>query len=137
MTRLAIIVLVALLTMGLAKAFGDWRTKQKGGRSLTAPIKTEIEGLGEEVLGKIVDVLPGAPNLEEVAPKGELSQEGEVKGEENQAASETEPFEEPVQNVQKQTEVLIETIKELPQDQIEAIKKQIYKEFCEGLLKEE
>lgn len=83
--------------------------------------------MGEKVLGTVVEKLPKAPNLEEVELEGESVPE-------NQETQEAEPIEEPVQNIQSQTQVLIETIKELPQDQIEAIKKQIYKELCEGLL---
>ena len=46
-----------------------------------------------------------------------------------------EPIMEPAQNIQEQTQALIESIKRLPEDQIEAIRKQVYKEVCDGLLK--
>lgn len=128
LTRILIIIIVALLIISLAKVLTDWQSKQKvAGESLkvpTAPVKEKIEDLGEDILGKAVEVLPGAPRMEKV-------------DQDNQVNQETEPIEEPVKNVEKQTEILIETIKELPQEQVEAIKKQIYKEFCEGLLGEE
>ena len=126
--RFLIIVLVAGLVLGLAKTLVK-RQQDPEVKSFQAPIKKKIEDWGEKVLGVVVEKLPKAPNLEEVELEGESAPE-------NQEAQETEPIEEPVKNIQTQTQVLIETIKELPQDQIEAIKKQIYKEFCEKLLSE-
>lgn len=116
-----------MLIAGVAKALAG-----RQGSSLALPhfpIGENLENFGEKVLGKAVKMLPGAPNLGEATQE----EEGQVAGE----ADEVEPIKEPAENVQKQTEILIEAIKELPQDQIEAIKKQIYKEMCEGLLKEE
>lgn len=144
--RLVIIALVALLTVGLAKAFSDWQKKQSArGESLTAPIKKKVENLGDKILGEIIGVLPGAPDLEKTMSVGQTNQArpdsarqaGEVQGEQDQTNSEAEPINQPAQTIQKQTEALIETIKELPQDQIEAIKKQIYKDFCERLVQGE
>lgn len=117
-----------MLIAGVAKTLAG-----RQGSSLALPhfpIGESLENLGEKVLGKAVQILPGAPDLGETVQEKE---EGQVAGE----ADEVEPIKEPAENVQKQTEILIETIKELPQDQLEAIKKQIYKEICEGLLKEE
>lgn len=75
------------------------------------PINEErIEPLKEEILGVVGRVLPGGKR-----------EESDLK---------------PVQNVQEQTQNLIESIKSLPEDQIEVIKKQIYKEFCEELIGE-
>ncbi|HUS60200.1 MAG TPA: hypothetical protein VMX76_02345 [Nevskiaceae bacterium] len=126
--RFLIIVLVAGLVLGLARTLVK-RQQDPEAKSFQVPIKKKVEDWGEKVLGTVVEKLPKAPNLEEVEPEGESAPE-------NQETQETEPIEEPVQNIQTQTQVLIETIKELPQDQIEAIKKQIYKEFCEKLLSE-
>jgi len=84
------------------------------------PIKEKVEDLGERVLGEAVKILPGAPDLGA-----------------DQDNQETEPIEEPVKNIEEQTQVLIEAIKKLPEDQIEAIKKQLYQEICEGVLSEE
>lgn len=121
--RIFLLGLAALLIIVLAKGLADWQTQQKvAGESISLPrlpIKEKIEDFGEKVLGKAIKVLPGAPDLEV-----------------NQEDQETEPIEEPVSNVQQQTEALIEAIKKLPQDQLEATKKQLYKEFCEGALKE-
>lgn len=120
--RILIIGFVALLTVIFTKSLADWRNQSKVvGESIDIqPVSEKLEKVGEDVLGKAVSLLPGAPQLEE---KGQTKQE-------------TEPIEQPVKNVQQQTELLIEAIKKLPEDQIEAIKKQIYKEVCEGVLKE-
>lgn len=117
-----------MLIAGVAKALAG---RQESSLALPYfPIGESLENFGEKVLGKAVKILPGAPDLGETVQEKE---EGQVAGESDEA----EPIKEPAENVQKQTEILIETIKELPQDQLEAIKKQIYKEMCEGLLKEE
>lgn len=43
-----------------------------------------------------------------------------------------DPIAEPVVNVKEQTNSLLESVKKLPQDQLEAIKKQLCKELCGG-----
>lgn len=132
LTRIFIIVIAALIVISLAKAVADWQSRARvEGESISfppAPVKEKLENLGENILGKAVNVLPGALDL----GVNQVDQDNQV----NQENQETEPIEEPVKNVEKQTEILIQTIKELPQDQIEAIKKQIYKEICEPLLEE-
>lgn len=129
--RILIIIMAALVIVAVAKALADWRNQQKiAGESVSLPqvsVKEKLEDLGEDILGKVIEVLPGEPKIETV---DQVDQDSQV----NQEDQETEPIEEPVKNVEKQTEILIQTIKELPQDQIEAIKKQIYKEICEPLL---
>jgi len=121
LTRIFLLGLAALLIIAFAKGLADWQAQSKvAGESVSLPqasIKEKIEDLGEKVLGKAIRVLPGAPDLG--------------------VDQETEPIEEPVKNVQQQTQTLIEAIKKLPEDQLEAIKKQIQKEFCEGALNEE
>lgn len=124
LTRIFFLGLAALLIIALAKGLADWQNQQKvagesvGLRQLS--IKEKIEDLGEKVLGKAIMVLPGAPKWEETS----------------QVSQETEPIEEPVENIHRQTEALIEAIKKLPQNQLEATKEQIRKEFCEGVLQE-
>lgn len=124
LTRVFLLGLAALVIIALASAVANWQTQQKVAGESTGlpqlPIKEKIENLGEEVLGRAIKALPGAP---------EITTEEEV-------VQETEPIEEPVKNVQEQTQTLIEAIKKLPEDQVEAIKKQLYKEFCEGILQE-
>lgn len=123
LTRIFLLGLAALLIIALAKGLADWQGQQRvAGESVSLPqvsVKEKLEDLGEDILGKTVEFLPGAPDLGV-----------------DQADQETEPIEEPVKNVQQQTQTLIEAIKKLPEDQVEAIKKQLYKEICEPLLEE-
>lgn len=118
----------ALLILGLAKLYADQRQKKPGAVSLPKiPVREKLEDLGEKILGTTLEKLPKAPALEEIESKNQADQKDQ-KDQENQ---ETEPIREPMENIQNQTRVLIESIKKLPEDQIEAIKEQIYKEFCE------
>lgn len=129
LVRILIVGACALLVLGIARSFANQNQKQP--QPMTLPnlsIKEKIQNLGEGVLGTAIKVLPGELKL------NETSREEDKK--DNQAEKESEPIKQPVENVQKQTEALIETIKQLPKDQIEAIKKQIYKEFCEKLIEE-
>jgi hypothetical protein len=85
------------------------------------PISEEqIKPLREEVLGTVGRVFSGERGDKEKEKEKETNQE--------------KPSLAPVQNVQEQTQDLIESIKSLPEDQIKVIKKQIYQEFCEGLI---
>lgn len=118
LTRIFLLGLAALLIIAFAKGLADWQAQSKvAGESTSLPqlsIKEKVEELGGDILGKAVKFLPGAPDLG--------------------VSQETEPIEEPVENIHQQTETLIEAIKKLPQDQLKATKKQIQKEFCEGAL---
>ena len=115
-------MIVALVAVGLVKVLvgmmGETRISSGTANLAEMPVKERLEEMGGEILGKAVEILPGVP--------------GETKEE----TPKTEPIEEPVQNVQNQTQILIEAIKKLPEDQLEAIKKQLYQEVCEGVLKE-
>ncbi|MCJ7792799.1 MAG: hypothetical protein MUP45_02380 [Candidatus Marinimicrobia bacterium] len=122
--RVFLVVIVALVAVGLVKVLvgmmGETKISSGTANLAEMPVKEKLEEVGGEILGKAVSLLPGVPG------------ETETK-EETQA---TEPIEEPAQNVQNQTQILIEAIKKLPEDQLEAIKKQLYQEICEGVLKE-
>lgn len=115
LVRFLVITLAAGLVVGGVGLLAKRTENNFQPDSLLNPIKVKVEEAAEKVLGEAVKKLPKAPELEEV------SQE------------ESEPIKEPVENIQSQTEVLIETIKDLPQDQLEAIKKQIFKELCESI----
>lgn len=107
-----IIAVIAGATVGGVKLIAD-RQHQAGAQfNLLEPVKKIIEGAGEKVLGEAVKRLPQAPDLDEAVEK------------------EIEPIQEPMDNIQKQTDQLIEDIKSLPQDQLEAVKKQLFKELC-------
>ena len=129
--RIFIIGAAALLIISVAKTVADWRGQTRESREPrelpSVSLKDKLEDLGGEILGKTVKVLPGGQNISQISQEVETEQTGE----------ETEPIEEPVKDVQRQTEILIELIKKLPEDQMEAIKEQIYKEVCEGVLSKE
>ncbi len=124
--RIFIIILIALGVVVLVKSLVDWQG-QSAGEATGLPqlsIKEKVENLGEQVLGKAVMFLPGAPDLA-------------IEEHQEETAQEPEPIEKPVKDIEDLTEALIKALKALPQDQLEATKKQIRKEFCEGILSEE
>lgn len=47
-----------------------------------------------------------------------------------------EPIVQPVNNIQKQADQLVESVKNLPEEQLKAVKRQLYQDFCVDLLKE-
>lgn len=118
--RFLLVGLGAVVVLGAVKTFADWRAKQPlVGEKLNLPELSIEEIRSEDVLGTARQAILGR--------KKQVDQV-------NQEDQETDSIAEPTEKVQKQTKDLIETIKQLPQDQVEAIKKQIYKEFCEQLL---
>lgn len=123
LTRLLAIGLAAFLILSLARVVANWQAQPKvTNESAKLPQTSVKEKLGEwggNILGKAVNLLPGTPEWDEAS-------------QENQ-----EPIEQPVQGIQQQMDSLIENIKKLPQDQLEATKNQVYKEFCEGASNEE
>ena len=127
LSRIALVILALVLTLGLVKAYADQRQKTSGAiNPLGSQVKEKIEDFGEDVLGSVVEHLPAAPNLKKVS-----------QGEKEAASgAESEPITEPVENIQNQTQQLIEIIKKLPEDQLEAIKEQLYREVCESWLQE-
>jgi hypothetical protein len=120
--RVIFVIFGALLAIVLVKvlvgAMGETKISSGPSDLASMPVKEKLKEVGGEILGTAVSILPGVP--------------GENR-EENQTP---EPIEEPAQNVQNQTQILIDLIKKLPEDQVEAIKKQLYQEVCEGVLKE-
>lgn len=127
LTRFLFLCLVVFLLVVLVKFLANEGTGQSAGGKIRQPIlKETIEDFGETVLGVAVRYLPNAPDLEEI-DKSQLKK----------IDPEAEPIKEPTENIRQQTESLLESIKALPQDQIEAIKRQIYKDFCQNLIREE
>lgn len=110
--RLIILGMAMVLTVFGAVAFAKWRDK-KG----VSPLQEEIKDFSEEILGVAV---------RKIKPEKQA----------NQTSGEEEPITQPVENIQSQTNQLMESIKRLPEDQIKAIKKQIYKDFCQQLIEE-
>jgi len=123
--RILIIVFVAFLVLAGAKVFADWQRKKKAqGEDLslpTAEIGEKISDFGEQILGKAVEVLPGNSALKQ-----------KIIIEKESSNTETEK----VERVEIKTQEIIEIIKELPAEQLENIKKQIFKDFCQKVLEE-
>jgi len=126
--RLAILLLVAVLFFFVGKVFANWLTKNKvAGTSISLPIQQigeKIAVLGEQVLGKAVEILPISGELKEkiVATPTPVSAEVET--------------EEKIVKVETKTQEIIEIIKELPAQELENIKKQVFKDFCQKILEE-
>jgi len=123
--RLLMVLLIIGFLAGGVKVFADWQGKKKAqGEALslpTAKIGEKISDLGEQILGKTVQVLPGNSVLKE-----------KIITEKESTNTETEK----VEKVEIKTQEIIEIIKELPAEQLENIKKQIFKDFCQKMLEE-
>lgn len=127
--RIAIITAVGLLTAWGVTAFAKWYQEKKvAGVAIEIPTETlskEVEELGEKVLGKAVDVLPGGEKIKEK----EKIVEREVTKTEMQSTETTKILE-------TQTKEIIEILKQLPEEQLKQIKKQIFKDFCQEVMGE-
>ncbi|MBM3205307.1 hypothetical protein FJZ41_00445 [Candidatus Shapirobacteria bacterium] len=132
--RILIVLFIVIFLLLGAKVFTDWQNKKKvAGESTGLPelnLGQKIGDLGDQVLGKAVEILPGGEALKE---KVMNKQQSAV---ESQPLSETTDEGEKVEKVEIKTQEIIEIIKELPADQLENIKKQIFKDFCQNILKE-
>lgn len=133
--RIFIVLLIAILVVFGVKVFADWQAKKRvAGESISLPteeVGEKIKDIGEEVLGTAVRVLPGGTTLKEklniLEKDGRETDQDEVKKE-----TKTET----VRQIEIHTQEIIEVIKELPAEQVEKIKKQIFKDFCQEILKE-
>ncbi len=113
--RILIIIGVAGLMVFGGQAFARWSQKQTG-EPIQLPgeaVTSKFEEFGEDVLGKAVEILPGSSQLKE-----------KVVEKETQTTSTVESTK------------IIEIIKQLPQDQMDQLKKQVFKDFCQEVLKE-
>lgn len=126
-TRLKRILIVFGIVIFLAfgtKIFADWQAKRKAeGKSISLPteeIGEKISDFGQDILGKTVESIPGNEGLKERLIKVETKVP--VEGEKE------------VERIEIQSQEIIEIIKELPQEQAEKIKKQIFREFCQNVL---
>ena len=123
---LVILAILVFLAFG-AKVFADWQAKREAeGEPFSSPteqIGEKVSEFGQDVLGRTVDIIPGSEGLKERFIKVETIKE--VEGETK------------VEKIEIQTQEIIKIIKELPQEQAENIKKQIFREFCESILEVE
>ena len=129
--RLLIVLLIAGFLLIGGKVFADWQTKKKASgqdSSFSAgKIGEKISDLGENVLGKAVEVLPVSKELKEKVVSVESLPSDSHSSDQNVTQTE---------KVEIKTQEIIEIIKELPAEQLENIKKQIFKDFCQSILEE-
>ena len=132
--RIAIILVVAVLVFFAGKVFADWRAKKNAsGEPISLPtqqIGERISDFGEKVLGKAVEIVPGGSGLKE-----KLKTENIPTPTAGQSNTETETVVK-TEQVETKTQEIIEILKELPAEQLENIKKQIFKDFCQKILEE-
>ncbi|MGB9911273.1 MAG: hypothetical protein ACPLKP_01565 [Microgenomates group bacterium] len=123
--RIIILVLAGGIIFSLfPKVFSEWqRAKKEKPVSLpTEEIKGKIEDWGEKVLGEAIKIIPENNNLKEKIPQLKKSEENSSSKENNE--------------IKIETEKIIEILRQLPQEQLEEIKKAVLKEFCQEVLKE-
>lgn len=70
-------------------------------------------------------------NLFQLSPKKFSTESLLESARQTVLGSKNEPIVQPAGNIQQQSQSLIESIKKLPEDQVEAVKKQLFKEFCQ------
>ena len=132
---LILLVLIAFLLVG-GKVFADWNNKRKAsGQSISLPLKdisTQINNLGEEVLGKAISVIPGSSDLKEKI----LKQPTPTVKENSSSSGQEESQVTVIKETESKTETIIQILKELPAEQLDKVKKQIFKDFCQQILEE-
>ena len=127
--RIVVVIIVGGLTFWGASGFVRWReTKKVAGESIEIPTETvteKIEELGEKVLGKAVEILPGGEKIKEGKKVVEnQTQTTKIEIQPNQATK----------ILENQTKEIIEVLKQLPEEQLKQIKKQIFKDFCQEIM---
>jgi hypothetical protein len=130
--RIIVLLLVAVFFFFAGKVFANWFNKKKAvSASLglsTQQIENKISDLGEQVLGKAIGVIPGGNNLKEklmptLTPTPLSSQ------------TVTETTTQTIE-VETKTQEIIQIIKELPAAELDNIKKQVFKDFCQKVMGE-
>jgi len=120
MKRLIRFILVGIVVYAAFVGIQILAQKSKGAtvpQLQDIPLVTTLEQAGAQVLGTTTNNLPKLNTDVKIPLQGE-------------------PVAQPVESINNQTNQLLESIKQLPEDQLKALKKQLYKEFCDKLLKE-
>ena len=135
--RILILLVIVAFLLGGGKIFADWNNKRKAsGQSIALPlenISAQINNFGEEVLGNAVSVIPGSNDLKEkILDKPGPTIVKESSSSSMQEGSQSTVVKETVSN----TEVIIQMLKDLPAEQLDKIKKQVFKDFCQQILAE-
>ena len=130
--RFLLVGLAAILILGVTEGLVGRREKRKAaGKTISLPteqIGEKIENVGENVLGRVIKILPRSEKLEEKIKEEEEQEKGE---------GQKETKRETIKIIETQTKEIIEIIKKMPADQVKQIKRQIFKEFCQEILIEE
>ena len=130
--RLFILLLVAVFFFFAGKVFANWLDKKKvAGASISLPIQqigSKISDLGEQVLGKAIQILPGGNNLKEkLIPTSTPT----LLPSQTTTGTATQTIE-----VETKTQEIIQIIKELPAAELDNLKKQVFKDFCQKVMEE-
>jgi CMP-2-keto-3-deoxyoctulosonic acid synthetase len=128
--RIAIIVIVGgLVFWGIESFAKRQETKRIAGASIglsTQGVTQKIEDFGEKVLGKAVEILPGGDKIKKIKEEEKENQTNRI---------EIQPGEAP-KILENQMKEIIEILKQLPEEQLKQIKKQIFKDFCQEVMGE-
>lgn len=118
--RIAIIFGVAILVAVAGKVFADWRVAKKiKGEAIQLPtdlVVQKAQEIGGEVLGQALKIIPGSGNIRIPVAKPNTAEANKV--------------------IEGQVEEIIEIVRQLPEDQLNQLKKQVFKDFCQEVLKE-
>ena len=85
----------------------------------TEVISNKLQDVGNNILGRAVEVLPVGEKIKE-----------EIVSRETQ----TQETSEKTEILEAKTKGIIEVLKELPEEQFKQIKKQVFKDFCEKVM---
>lgn len=125
--RIFLVVAAGIFLLLAGKVLADWQAaKTVKGESIKLPtqlVVDKLEEVGQHVLGKAIEVLPGNSRLKEKIIEKETEKTVVVQSEASKI-------------IEVQTSEIIEIIKQLPQNQVDQIKKQIFKDFCQEVLGE-
>jgi len=128
--RILILLLAAVFFFFAGKIFANWLDKKKVSEaSISLPIQeigSKISDLGEQVLGQAAQVLPISNDL-----KKKLTTTTTPTPLPSQAVTATTAQ---TTEVETKTQEIMQIIKELPATELDNLKKQIFKDFCQKVM---
>ena len=117
--RLLIILGVAILVAVAGKVFADWQAaKNVRGEAIQLPtdlFAQKVEEIGGQVLGQALKIIPGSGNIQIPVAEPKTTEASRI--------------------IEGQVSEIIEIVRQLPQDQLNQLKKQVFKDFCQEVLK--
>jgi len=144
LSRFLIILGVSFFVALTGLVSARWLEKKKqAGESVSLPteeLEKKINQWGEDVLGKAIEILPLDEEIKQKLSNLESPVVGDDRQDETQVLGETEAEKTETVNESQKLEIItqeiIETIKELPEEQAKKIKKEIFGDFCQEILEE-